>query len=78
LGLAACGTLHWTKPGATAPDFARDSYACGQQHQEVSRSFAPFEGYQEGVNVNKQLYRACMQAKGYQRTDPDGWVGLRD
>jgi hypothetical protein len=29
--LAGCaGTLHWTKTGATADDFNRDSYECAQ------------------------------------------------
>ena len=76
--LAGCSTAHWTKPGATAADFNRDSYECAQQHQENSASWRPYQGFRSGVTVSKDLYRGCMQAKGYNRNDPNGWEGFRD
>jgi hypothetical protein len=76
--LAGCGSPHWSKSGATAADFSRDSYDCASRHQEVQRSFAPYQGYREGVNVSKELYRACMTARGYQRVQGGEWEGPRD
>lgn len=79
---AGCGpTLHWTKSGATAVDFNRDSYECATQTTYTERRAGLGGGsgfYREGTTVNKDLYRACMIARGYSRNDPDGWQGLRD
>src|SRR5688572_26984101 len=70
--LAGCaGRLHWTKTGATADDFNRDSYECAQQHSRDSFTWRPpiAGGPSYGPEVNKDLYRACMQARGYQRVE---------
>ena len=76
--LTGCGSAHWSKSGATAADFARDSYDCATRHQETSRSFRPYVGYSEGASVSKELYRACMTALGYQRVQGGEWEGPRD
>ncbi len=76
--LTGCADKHWTKPGATAQGFSRDSYECAAQHREHHASFKPFEGYREGDSVNKDLYRACMQSRGYQRVEGGEWIGIRD
>jgi hypothetical protein len=65
--LLGCATDHWSKAGATAEDFYRDSWECARQTT-----------YREGTKVNKDLYRACLNARGYSRNDPNGWKGLRD
>ena len=79
---AGCrSTLHWSKSGGTAPDFNRDSYECATQTTQTERRAGLGGGsgfYREGTTVNKDLYRACMTARGYSRNDPKGWQGLRD
>jgi hypothetical protein len=56
---------HWTKPGATNAEFSRDSYECAQAHQD-------------GGEVRKNLYRACLQNRGYQHVQGGEFIGLRD
>jgi hypothetical protein len=56
---------HWTKPGGTYEQFARDSYDCAQQHT--------WEG-----EVRKNLYRACLQGRGYLFERGGEWIGVRD
>ena len=67
VGSGWLGTKHWTKPGTAGADFARDSYDCAPQHQETYRSIRPYQGYKEGVRVSEALYRARLEARGYQR-----------
>jgi hypothetical protein len=66
LFLSACASeKHWTKPGATYEQFGKDSYDCAQQHSP-------------GGDFKKDMYRACLQGRGYQLV-PDGpWEGIRD
>ena len=64
-----CATKHWTKPGATAQDFARDSEACGLEARRGVFTAPP---------VDKRKYRSCMMARGYERVEGGQWMGLRD
>jgi hypothetical protein len=76
----ASSTLHWTKPGATRDDFNRDSYECAQQHSRDTFTWRPpiAGGPEYGPAVNKDLYRACLQSRGYQRVEGGEWIGIRD
>jgi hypothetical protein len=80
--LTACGgpTLHWTKAGASRADFDRDSYECAREHSRDSFEWRPpiAGGPRYGPQINKELYRACLTARGYQRVEGGEWVGLRD
>lgn len=79
--LAACGTTkHWTKPGATAEDFNRDSYACAKEtSRDTFRWRAPIVGGPKyGPEVDKDMYRACLRARGYERVEGGQWEGFRD
>ena len=85
LSLAGCATKHWTKPGVTAQDFHRDSFECAQQTlHSTETSMAPSFWFWSGgstsseTKVSKELYRTCLQAKGYQLVQGGQWEGLRD
>lgn len=67
--VAGCAQKHWTKPGATAEDFERDSRACGLEARRGVFIAPP---------VDKRIYRSCMTTRGYQRVEGGTWVGLRD
>lgn len=83
LTTAGCASsdTHWTKTGGTLDEFNRDSYDCAQaSRQSVVRwgRAALFNPVGDSDNVNKTLYRSCLQARGYQRTSDGAWVGVRD
>jgi len=67
--VGGCATRHWTKPGATAQEFARDSDACGLEARRGVFTAPP---------VDKRKYRSCMMARGYERVVGGEWAGLRD
>jgi hypothetical protein len=67
--VAGCAQKHWTKPGATAEEFARDSEACGREARRGVFIAPP---------VDKRKYRSCMTARGYERVVGGQWMGLRD
>ena len=77
---AGCGpTMHWTRPNTTAQQFATDSYACARQTtRSTFNAFRAAMGAAYDQEVDKDLYRACLNARGYTRTDPNGWEGFRD
>ena len=70
--------LHWTRTGVTQADFHRDSFECAKQSTATRRSFTPLFGYSERQVVNEELYRLCLQSKGYQRVVGGPWVGVHD
>ena len=79
--LTGCGSSkQWAKPGATADDFHRDSYACANESRQSWFEFrrVPFGPSSDEKGINKELYRACLQARGYQRVEGGEWKGLRD
>jgi len=79
--LAGCGgTLHWAKSGATTQDFQRDSYDCARgSQQNVFRFGGPiWMQPTDKDRVNRELYRSCMQAQGYERAEGGTWEGHRD
>jgi hypothetical protein len=77
LALVSCaGPKRWAKPGATAEEFHRDSLDCARQYSARSAKFRPFEGYSDKVRIDDDLYRACLQARGYQRVEGGQWEGL--
>ena len=73
---------HWMRPATTAQQFSRDSYECAHQaRQSVFRAGPPgfmYGGSAESRTVNKDLYRTCLQARGYERIEGGTFVGLRD
>lgn len=76
--LVGCGGKHyWFKPGATAQEFYRDSLECAKEAAPERTGQA-----QEKLKVNKDLYRACLYARGYVREErfeippKDGWRGI--
>jgi hypothetical protein len=78
--LGGCSTKHWTKAGGTEADFNQDSYACAQQHGRDTFQWRPpiAGGPRYGLEINKDLYRSCMKAKGYSLVEGGQWEGLRD
>ncbi len=67
--LAACSgpPLPWTKPGGTAQDAARDRYECEKENARPTFRFGALGGYR--TEVDKDLYRSCMRARGWQGGD---------
>jgi hypothetical protein len=71
----------WTKAGAVEADFNRDSYECAREATSASRRAAIVDGsglIRGEVKSDKDLYRACMRARGYQLIDGGHWRGFRD
>jgi hypothetical protein len=77
--LSGCASKHWAKTGVTAEDFGRDSYQCAQ---EARMGFvwggSAFGPSRDERMVNRDLYRGCVQARGYQHVEGGEWVGFRD
>jgi hypothetical protein len=71
----------WTKAGAAEADFNRDSYECAREATLASRRAAIVDGSSLSrgeAKSDKDLYRACMRARGYQLIDGGHWRGFRD
>jgi hypothetical protein len=69
LNIVACQTTWvFSKPNMTEQEFYKDDYECMRENQQVS-SAAYVNRYGGGsssdVVVNQNLYRACMQSRGY-------------
>lgn len=79
--LTACTSTHWSKPDGTLEGFNRDSYDCVREARTswtappIAILFGPSA---DERGVNKELYRTCLQSRGYQRVDGGTWVGVRD
>jgi hypothetical protein len=75
LTVAGCATTErgWTRPNTTEAEFNRDSYECAREAVEWSVTAPRIE-----TKVNKDLYRACMRARGYQLVEGGAWRGFRD
>lgn len=83
LVFAACGgtTKGWTRPQTTTQQFETDSYRCSHEARQSVWKFGralPRESSTEKQTVNKDLYRSCMRANGYQLVDGEEWEGFRD
>ena len=81
--LTGCSSTvaRWVKPAATADDFNRDSYDCARAHTGKEFRLQPLilGGPSYGDQLNKDLYRACLVSKGYQRVETEsgnGWRGF--
>jgi hypothetical protein len=59
-------TKHWSKPGVTQAEFARDSFECATKSPGKDGS------------VSKDVYRACMQMFGYERRADGKFEGIGD
>jgi hypothetical protein len=77
LAVAGCATTErgWTRPNTTEAEFNRDSYACAKETTSDTVRFKPFRGYHLAPEVDKDLYRACMRARGYQLVEGGAWRG---
>jgi hypothetical protein len=78
--LSGCASKHWSKAGATEAEFNQDSYACAQQHGRDTFQWRPpiAGGPRYGPEVDKDLYRSCMKARGYSFVEGGNWIGIRD
>jgi hypothetical protein len=69
-GIAGCGQYYWSKPGAAAEEFYRDSQQCAQKSSAVSVT-------KVGIGLDETAYRNCLRALGYARQQhvdpPAGW-----
>jgi hypothetical protein len=69
--LASCALFpqkQWYKPGASYNDFTNDRYACMQESKApVSGTYVNRYGgaSSSSVEVNNNMFSACMQARGY-------------
>lgn len=71
----------WMKAGATEAAFDRDSYECAREATYTSRRAELADGtgpFREEAKTDKDLYRACMRARGYQFVEGGQWRGFRD
>jgi hypothetical protein len=68
----------WAKAGAAEADFNRDSYECVREATVASRRAAIVDDPGGEAKSDKDLYRACMRARGYQLIDGGHWRGFRD
>ena len=59
-GLAGCARYYWSKAGSTEEQFHKDS-------QECAREAGPTPAAAAAGVVIDQLYRACLQSRGYVR-----------
>ncbi|VTU44012.1 hypothetical protein [Variovorax sp. RA8] len=70
---AGCAQPVWVKPGASQSDFATDRYTCMQDSQQrvggaVVNQFGG--SATNTVVTNGNLFRSCMNAKGWYLTQP--------
>src|SRR5437867_6669396 len=69
-GIAGCGKFYWSKPGATAEAFYRDSHQCAQKSSAANVT-------RVGIDLDEAAYRTCLRARGYTREQhvgpPAGW-----
>lgn len=68
--LPACATVPWGygKPNATEPDFLQARYECMKDATFVhTRSGVVSGALYSDQKLNCDLFRACMQAKGFAR-----------
>lgn len=73
LATVGCQAPMWTKPGATQDEFSRDKYACMQEAQQpASAAHVNRHGGQasSGIATNRDLFTACMNARGYYQQRP--------
>lgn len=66
----------WAKAGAVEADFNRDSYECARE-ATYSRARAGAGSFREDA-AGRDLYRACMRARGYELVEGGRWQGFRD
>ncbi len=59
-GLAGCARYYWSKPDSTEEQFKKDSQECSREASPTPAAVAT------GVVID-QLYRACLQSRGYAR-----------
>src|SRR5437899_10414330 len=68
--IAGCGKYYWSKPGASAEEFDRDSQECAQKSSGASVT-------EVGIGLDEAGYRRCLRARGYIREQhvgpPAGW-----
>lgn len=73
-----CAPKYWTKPGATATDFRRDSFNCAQQSKMLvprgTQSVIGFPSYE--WRVDEEMYRQCLRVRGYQQSEDGQWEGV--
>jgi hypothetical protein len=60
MSLGGC-RYYWFKPGSTAEMFTGDSDSCLQEGRSASPATQRY-----GI-VNQDVYRACLQSRGYER-----------
>jgi hypothetical protein len=82
VGAVACASPRgWVRAGATEADFNRDSYECVREATFARRRAAIAGGSgvsSEEAKTNKDPYRACMRARGYQLVEGGEWRGFHD
>src|SRR5499426_733361 len=70
--LVGCGKHYWSKPGAAASDFNRDSAECARENAVQVTANKDY-----GI-VIADLYKMCLKARGWNRAQqlepvPAGW-----
>jgi hypothetical protein len=59
--LGGCTAFYWSKPGSTPEQFTRDS-------QECAKEAAPTPSSSRYGVVVEDVYRSCLQTRGYVRS----------
>ena len=77
--LAACATpRHWTRANTTEAEFHRDSFECAKESPGFKFRAWPKMTAGGGSTVDKDIYRSCMRARGYEFVEGRPWIGHRD
>ena len=64
LTLAACGVPEMVKPGTSQQEAAKDRFECLRASESTS-SWSVFGLGSSQVRNNPDVYRSCMEARGY-------------
>ncbi len=68
VSLSGCAQYWWVKNGISQQEANQDNYACLQEAQQrvAGAQVNPYGGAaQNTVITNRDLYNACMAARGY-------------
>ncbi len=61
------GCSQWSRPGATRLDLAQGRYQCLQEATVKEVRYEEFSRPREVQRVDRELFRACMNSKGWER-----------
>jgi hypothetical protein len=81
VAIAGCaGQPYWAKTGTTEAEFTRDHRECAEGARASSSRIVlggRAGSFRDGPVVGQDLYRSCMEGRGYTRgISETGWRGV--